>query len=104
MTQRIVTPPNINGAFQEPYTPTIGRITSASLASSNQGVAPKLECAKFILSASANVTFVDYAGNVVSTFALPQGLYNFPVKEIRVVSSGTVLIVHDGLLAQTEAA
>jgi hypothetical protein len=94
--------PVINGYFQEPYTPIVGRVRSASLAQANGGIAPKLEACWFILSAAANVTFKDYAGNQVTAFGLPQGIYPFPVQEISVVSTGSVLIVHDGLICQTE--
>lgn len=80
------------GFFQEPYTPTAGRITSAAHGGK------KLQWAKMLLSADANVTWRDYAGNLVTAFALTKGLQDFLVSEIITVSTGSVLIVHNGLL------
>lgn len=100
LSTNVVAPP-ITGGIIEPYTPAVGRIRSAALAVN--GVSPKIQCAKFILSAASTVTFVSYGGALVTLFALPAGLFDFPVREIRVVTTGSVLIVHDGQLCTDEA-
>ena len=79
------------GFFQEPYTPVAGRVLSPSL---NK----RLQYCKFYLSADANVTWKDYAGNQITTFALKAGYQPFIVSEIIAVSAGTVLIIHDGIV------
>jgi hypothetical protein len=79
------------GFYVEPYTPIAGRIKSPSL---NKF----LQYAKFILSADANVTFRDHAGNLNTAMALKAGPQIFLASEITAVSAGTVTIVHDGLI------
>lgn len=79
------------GFFTEPYTPAVGRVTSPSLGK-------KIQYCKMILSADANVTYRDYAGNLVSAFPFKAGPQPFLVSEISVVSTGSVLIVHDGVI------
>lgn len=87
-------PTDIRGTFFEPYTPVAGRVKSPSL---NK----ELEYCNFYLSADANVTFVDYAGNAVSAYPLLKGRHNILVREISVVSAGIVSLVHDGVLSST---
>jgi len=82
------------GKFVEPYTPVVGRVNSPS-----QKNMP-LEFARMLLTADANVTFVDYAGNVCSLVPLKQGEHFFPVTEVRSVSAGSVYLIHDGIPAQ----
>lgn len=82
------------GFYFEPYTPTAGRIVSPSM-----GV--PIEFAKMYLSEDADVTFKDYAGNLVTDFPLSKGGHSFLVREIISVSTGTVAIVHNGTKAST---
>lgn len=85
------------GFYQEAYTPAAGRITSTALGGK------KLQYCKFMLSADATVTWKDHAGNQVTAFALKAGYQPFLVSEIISVSAGTVLIIHDGIVATTDA-
>ncbi len=91
-------PFNVDGSFIEAYTPVVGRITTTKV--SPQGVAQFLEGAKFIITADANVTFRDYAGNAVVAMPWKAGVI-FPctVTEISVLSTGSLYIIHDGVLS-----
>ncbi len=89
-------PFNIDGSFIEVYTPAAGRVASVKIAPT--GTPVLLEAAKFILTAAANVTFKDYAGNSVTTLAWPAAtVFPFPVTEISVVSTGSIYIIHAGV-------
>jgi hypothetical protein len=78
------------GRYFEPYTPAVGRISSTSLGGK------KLQYAKMYLSADANVTFRDEAGNAIVAFPLLKGPQPFLVTEVSVVSAGSVALMHDG--------
>mgnify|MGYP007106206461 CR=1 FL=1 len=78
------------GFFFEVYTPAAGPIVSPGL-----GIA--LEYAKVQLSADANLTFVNLAGQTVTAFPLAKGSHPFLVREIIAVSTGSVAILHDGV-------
>lgn len=83
------------GKYQEAYTPAAGRITSTKLGNK------ELAYAKFMISADANVSWVDAEGSTaISTFPLKAGIpYPFLVSKITAVSGGaTVIIIHDGIL------
>ncbi len=80
----------IEGKFTEPYTPKSGRISSPSMYK-------ELLWAKMCLSADADVTFKDESG-ISKTLSLSKGEHPFFVTEISVVSTGTVSIIHDGVL------
>lgn len=79
------------GYYVEPYTPATGQIVSSALSK-------KLKYAKMVLSEDANVTFKSAKGNQVTAFPLSKGPQSFLVSEISVVSAGSVLIVHDGII------
>lgn len=79
------------GFYVETYTPAAGKIKSPLL---NK----YLKYAKIILSEDANVTFKSTYGNSISAFPLAKGSHPFLVSEVSVVSAGTVLIIHDGIL------
>lgn len=81
-----------DGKYFELYTPASGRIVSPALGK-------RLKYAKIYLSADANVTFKDEAGGSSSTVALAKGRHDFMVTEISVVSTGSVYIIHDGVLS-----
>lgn len=82
------------GAFTEPYTPRTGRIISPAL---NK----ELAFAKMMFYADAVVTYVDYAGNLITDATFPKGTAAPLVREIRACDV-TVAIVHDGVLAPSE--
>lgn len=103
MAQNNIIPITITGGIIEAYTPANGRITSVAANNKGQGSPVKIQGAMFILSTAANVTFVDYSGNLTTAFPCAQGLFPYVVREIRAVSAGTVLIVHDGQLCVDEA-
>lgn len=91
-----------NGKFFEAYTVTPGRITSPSL-KANDGTARRLQYARVQLTADANLTFKDWAGNQVTALPLKGGVeYHFLVTEITVVSAGAVYIIHDGEIDLTQ--
>ena len=79
------------GGFFELYTPVVGgvRIISPSLGY-------PLQFAKIHLTADADVTFKDEFGNLSTAVPLSKGEQSFLVTEIRVVSTGSVYIRHDG--------
>lgn len=79
------------GFFFELYTPASGRILSPSL---NK----RLQLAKMFITADANVTFKDAAGTASATVPLKAGFQPFLVSEISVVSTGSVYIIHDGII------
>jgi hypothetical protein len=85
------------GWFVELYVPAAGRITSTELGGK------KLAYAKMILSEDANVTFKSASGGQVTAFPLSKGPVPFLVSEISVVSAGTVLIAHNGLVHQSDS-
>lgn len=78
----------VKGIFFEVYTPAAGPIVSPSSGKT-------LEYAQIYLSQDANVTFINMAGQTVNAFPLFKGRHYFLVKEVSVVSAGTLAIVHD---------
>ena len=95
--------PPVRGSFTEVYTPKSGRITSPASANSNGGVAQKREVAYFVLPATATISYKDWGGNSVSSVSFAAGVWQIPVIEIS-ACSGKVMILHDMLICQTEAA
>lgn len=85
----------VDGIYFEQYTPATDSFTSP-------GLGVELEYAHIQLSQDANVTFVNYAGQLVTAFPLSKGRHYFLVKEVRVVSAGVVAIIHDGIQKTTE--
>lgn len=84
----------VKGKYFEIYTPAAGPIVSP-------GLGKRLEYAQVYLSADADLTFVNMAGQVVTTYPLSKGRHYFLVKSITAVSTGTVAIVHDGVEKST---
>lgn len=80
----------MEGKFTEAYTPKSGRISSPSLYK-------ELRWAKMLLTADADVTYKDESG-ISKTVSLSKGEHPFFVTEISAVSTGTVYIIHDGVL------
>lgn len=83
------------GIYAEEYTPVTGKIQSP-------GLGIYLEYVKFRLSDDADVTFVNLAGQLISAYPCAKGDHPFLVREIRIVSTGRCLILHDGVKKSTE--
>lgn len=89
-------PFNIDGSWQEVYTPSANRIVSPSLGQ-------KLEAALFFCTAVSNITIITYAGNTITLASYPAyTVYPFPVTAITASSAGSIIIVHDGQEAYGE--
>lgn len=84
----------VKGKYFEVYIPAAGPVVSP-------GLGKTLEYVQIHLSADANVTFVNMAGQAVSTYPLSKGRHYFLVKEISAVSTGTLAIIHDGVEKST---
>ncbi len=82
------------GFYVEPYTPKIGRITSASLGK-------ELSIAKLHLNADATITGKDSMGNDFSGMACNKGQLPFPVTEISSTGGVSCYILHDGVVYRT---
>jgi len=78
------------GRYFELYTPAAGRIKSPA-------TTKYLQFVKFYLPADSTMTFKDYAGTQSTTVSLKAGYHPFLVQEIT-VCSGSVYIIHDGLV------
>jgi len=79
------------GRFKEDYTPQVGRIISPQLGK-------HLKYAKIYLSEDANVTYRSVGGSLITAEPLAKGAHAFLVIEVIAVSSGTVRILHDGVI------
>lgn len=84
------------GFYQELYTPSVGKITSPGL-----GIV--LEYVKIYLTADSTVTWKDMGGNITTLFSLKAGTQPFLIKELHAVTTGSVLIIHDGIPAATNS-
>lgn len=83
------------GFYVEPYTPKVGRITSASLGGK------ELAIAKLHINAEATITGKDSMGNDFSAIACNKGELFFPVSEVSSTGGVTCFIIHDGVLYRT---
>lgn len=87
--------PRIAGLYKEVYVPAANqRITSTALGGK------RLKFCKFMLSATATVTYRTLGGALVSaeTTMPANTIFDFLVTEIHSISTGTCYIIHDGVL------
>ncbi len=88
--------------ISKPTPPAAGRITSGILKAAD-GTPRKLQYARIMVSANSNVTFKDYGGSISATVPLLAGVeYHFLVTEVTAASAGTVYLIHDGEIDETQ--